>query len=199
MSAARDWHAHYAAGRDFKPLSDTEESVLREHLAVPDGVGNARALEVACGTGEVARLLAGLGYRVDAVDFAEAALERAAAASPSGITYHCLDVTTGGITALRARDGDTYQVITMRRAVAHLPDRTRIVAELGALLAPGGILCVITPHADRQPAQLRGICLDDPEIDMLTGGWEHIERIEAGDSTVLLLRGPGSAGVTYQE
>ena len=36
-----------------------------------------RALDVACGTGRNARYLAGLGYEVDAVDIAEAGLDRA--------------------------------------------------------------------------------------------------------------------------
>lgn len=193
---AQDWHAHYAAGRDFRPLSDTEQTILRERLSRPDGAEVPRAMDVACGTGELARLLAGLGYLVDAVDFAEAALERAAAASAatstSGITYHCCDVTTGDIAALPAHDSRTYEVITLRRALAHLPDRTRTVAELAGLLAPDGILCVITPHADRQPENLRGISLDDAEIALLTDGWAHTDRMEAGGSTVLLLRGPQS-------
>ncbi|MER5484282.1 class I SAM-dependent methyltransferase [Streptomyces sp. NPDC002812] len=187
---AQDWHAHYAAGRDFRPLSDTERTILRERLARPDGAEVPRAMDVACGTGQLARLLAGLGYLVDAVDFAEAALERAAATSTSGITYHCRDVTTGDIAAVPAHDSRTYEVITLRRVLAHLPDRARTVAELAGLLAPDGILCVITPHADRQPEKLRGISLDDAEIALLTDGWEHTDRIEAGNSTVLLLRGP---------
>lgn len=197
--SAQAWHDHYAAGRDFRPLSDTEEAVLREHLSRPDGAGEARALEVACGTGQVARLLAGLGYRVDAVDFAEAALERAAAASTAGITYHCLDVTAGELTTPAARVGGPYDLITVRRALAHFPDRTRIVAELAALLSPAGTLCVITPHASRQPATLRDISLDDAEISRLAYGWEHTTRREADGSTVLLLRGPNPTGPTAQE
>ncbi|MFD5145849.1 class I SAM-dependent methyltransferase [Streptomyces sp. NPDC058401] len=191
---ARDWHEHYAAGRDFRPLSGTEEAVLHEHLALPEGSGGARALEVACGTGQLARLLAGLGYRVDAVDFAEAALDRAAATPTAGITYHCLDVTAGELTALAARTGGPYDLITIRRTLAHLPDRARTVAELAALLAPGGTLCVITPHAARQPDGLRGISLDEGEISRLAEGWEHTIRREAGGSTVLLLRGRKAAG-----
>ncbi|KOV00682.1 hypothetical protein ADK91_25215 [Streptomyces sp. XY511] len=87
----------------------------------------------------------------------------------------------------------------MRRALSHLPDRTRTVAELAALLDEDGTLCVITPHADRHPEELRGICLDDTEIDLLADGWHHTERIEAGDLTVLLLRGPKTDAVTYSE
>ncbi|MGW7029163.1 methyltransferase, FxLD system [Streptomyces xanthophaeus] len=192
------WHDHYDRGRDFKPLTEDEKSALQQHLALPEDGHDARALDVACGTGEVARLLAAAGYRVDAVDWAEAAVERAEAQESDRITYHRLDVSDGDLASL-TREGGGYRIITMRRALAHLPDRTRTVAELAALLAPDGTLCVITPHADRHPAKLRGICLDDTEIDLLCDAWEGTERVEATTSTILLLRGPKTESVTYGE
>ncbi|MEV0415858.1 methyltransferase, FxLD system [Streptomyces sp. NPDC050448] len=192
------WHDHYDRGRDFKPLTDDEKAVLQQHLPLPEDDDGARALDVACGTGEVARLLAAAGYRVDAVDWADAALDRAEATKADAISYHRLDVTGGDLASL-APEGGGYRVISMRRVLAHLPDRTRTVAELAALLDPDGTLCVITPHADRYPAKLRGICLDDAEIDLLCDAWEHAEHIEAGESTVLLLRGPKAGAVVYGE
>ncbi|WP_329096736.1 methyltransferase, FxLD system [Streptomyces sp. NBC_01439] len=195
---AQDWHAHYAAGRDFRPLSDTEKTVLTKHLALPEGAEGARALEVACGTGELARFLAAAGYQVDAVDWAQSAVDKASADS-AGVSCHHLDLTSGDLSSLAPAGSGGYRLITMRRALAHLPDRTRTVAELAALLDEDGTLCVITPHADRHPEELRGICLDDAEIDLLADGWQHTERIEAGDLTVLLLRGPKSDPVTYSE
>ncbi|MEU9253758.1 methyltransferase domain-containing protein [Streptomyces sp. NPDC048270] len=186
-----DWHAHYDGGRDFRPLTETERNVLSRHLALPEGEQGSRALDVACGTGGLARFLAQeFGYRVDAVDWAESALARAAATTSEGIAYHRLDVTSGDVAALAPHGG--YRLIAMRRALAHLPDRARVMAGLAALLAPAGVLCVITPHAGRHRPDLRGICLDDAELDQVCEGWRRAERFEAGDSTVLLLRGPGA-------
>ncbi|MFD9729721.1 NUDIX domain-containing protein [Streptomyces sp. NPDC059072] len=196
---ALDWHNHYAAGHDFRPLSDAEKNLLTERLGLPDGdTARARALEVACGTGELARFLAAAGYRVDAVDWAESAVERASAAPSKAITYRRLDITGGDLASLAPDDGG-YRLITMRRALAHLPDRTRTVSALAALLSENGTLCVITPHADRHPAGLRGICLDDAEIGLLVDGWQHAERIEIGESTVLLLTAPRPDPVAYSE
>ncbi|WP_328786523.1 class I SAM-dependent methyltransferase [Streptomyces sp. NBC_00273] len=196
---AQDWHAHYEAGRDFRPMTDIEKSILAEHLALPEGTQGARALEVACGTGELARFLAAAGYRVDAVDWAPSAVARASESSTDGVVYHQLDITDGDLSTLVPAGTGGYRLITMRRALAHLPDRTRTVAELADLLDEGGTLCVITPHADRHPEELRGICLDDAEIDLLADGWQHTERVEAGDATALLLRGPKTGPVIYSE
>ncbi|MCX5303085.1 methyltransferase domain-containing protein [Streptomyces sp. NBC_00160] len=195
---ALDWHAHYEAGRDFRPLTDTEKATLTEHLTLPEDTQEAQALEVACGTGELARFLAAAGYRVDAVDWARSAVERASELASEGVVCHQIDITSGDLSSLRPA-GSGYRLITMRRALAHLPDRTRTVAELAALLDEEGTLCVITPHADRHSEELRVICLDDAEINLLADGWQHAERVEAGDSTILLLRGPKSDPVAYSE
>ncbi|MFI9210298.1 methyltransferase, FxLD system [Streptomyces sp. NPDC053253] len=196
-SSAQKWSAHYSSGRGIKPLSDVETSIVRERLAPDAGPEKPRALDVCCGTGEFARLLAGLGYTVDAVDYAQGAVDRAAAEAGPDVTYHCVDMATGDLGALAPADG--LDLITVRRSLAHLSDRTRIVAELAGMLRPGGTLCVITPHADRFPADLRGICLDEAEIGLLTDGWEYTERIEAEDCTVVLLRGPGARTAVHQE
>ncbi|MEU6310654.1 methyltransferase, FxLD system [Streptomyces sp. NPDC047014] len=195
-----DWHAHYESGRDFLPLTDAEKAALSEHLNLPlaEDVQGAPALDVACGTGELARFLGAAGYRVDAVDWARSAVERAGALS-AGVSFRQLDISGGDLSSLTPADSGGYRLITMRRALAHLPDRTRTVTELAALLHEDGTLCVITPHAGRHPEEQRGICLDDAEIGLLTDGWQHTERIEADGSTILLLRGPRTGSVAYHE
>ncbi|MFI9741455.1 methyltransferase, FxLD system [Streptomyces sp. NPDC052494] len=197
-STAQSWSDHYASGRDIQPLSDAEAVIVRERLVPPVGREEPRALDVCCGTGELAGLLADLGYAVDAVDYAQGAIDRASAETGRPpVAYHCVDVTSGDLGALAPDDG--FDLITIRRSLAHLGDRTRIVAELAGLLRPDGTLCVITPQADRFPEGLRDICLDDAEITLLADGWEHAERVEAEDCTVVLLRGPGARPATYQE
>ncbi|MGW3658951.1 methyltransferase domain-containing protein [Streptomyces sp. NPDC005151] len=48
------------------------------------------ALDVACGTGELARLLKAMGYTVDAVDYASTAIGRATRPRPFG-ARQCAD------------------------------------------------------------------------------------------------------------
>ncbi|MEV0373333.1 methyltransferase [Streptomyces sp. NPDC050636] len=66
-----EWHQHYDDGRCIRQLGNVERVLLTEHIPAPDG---GRALDVGCGTGELAAFVAQLGYTVDAVDFAEGAL-----------------------------------------------------------------------------------------------------------------------------
>ncbi|GGZ01522.1 class I SAM-dependent methyltransferase [Streptomyces poonensis] len=69
------WQQHYAEGNGFRQLGERERALFAEHTPVPDGGG--RALEVGCGTGDLAACLASLGHVVDAVDFADSAITRA--------------------------------------------------------------------------------------------------------------------------
>ncbi|MFF2205229.1 class I SAM-dependent methyltransferase [Streptomyces sp. NPDC058145] len=69
-----DWSEHYIQGRGFRRLGDDEKKLILEHVPAPEG---GRALDVGCGTGELAAYLASLGYAVDALDFAGSAIARA--------------------------------------------------------------------------------------------------------------------------
>ncbi|MFG3429514.1 class I SAM-dependent methyltransferase [Streptomyces californicus] len=76
------WQDHYAEGKGFRQAGEVERTLLAAHTPAPDGGG--RALDVGCGTGELAVTLAGMGYTVDAVDYADAALKRARAKIADG-------------------------------------------------------------------------------------------------------------------
>ncbi|WP_179166431.1 class I SAM-dependent methyltransferase [Streptomyces sp. CB03238] len=75
----KEWQQHYADGKSFRQLGEAERALLAEHAPAPDGGG--QALDVGCGTGELAAYLVSLGYVVDAIDFAASAT-----ATPKKIT-----------------------------------------------------------------------------------------------------------------
>ncbi|RPE47047.1 protein-L-isoaspartate(D-aspartate) O-methyltransferase [Streptomyces sp. Ag109_O5-1] len=184
-----DWSQHYADARDFRRLGDQEKTLLAEHVPTPD---NWRALDVCCGTGELAAYLASLGYTVDAADFADGALERARThhAEATGVRWLCLDIEHDDLAEL---DEDGYDLITIRLAIAFIHDRARVLRRLAARLRDNGTLVVITPTADHTPDERRHIALGEDELAALTDGFTKAERFDTEGLAVLLLgRAEGS-------
>ncbi|WP_055527449.1 methyltransferase, FxLD system [Streptomyces graminilatus] len=182
-----DWSEHYSNGGGFRHLGAEEQALLAEHVPAPEG---GRALEACCGSGGLAVFLAELGYRVDAADFAEGALDRARFeyAGAEGVRWLCLDIEHDGLDVL---DEDGYDLITMRLAVAFLRDRSRVLHRLAARLREGGALVIITPVVEHTPEERQHIALGEGELDLLGEGFEKVERFEAAGLAVLVLRGPG--------
>ncbi|MDR3033120.1 MAG: methyltransferase, FxLD system [Kitasatospora sp.] len=186
-TAREEWEKHYGEGKGWRRLGEREQQLLAEHAPVPDGGG--RALDVGCGTGELAAHLASVGYTVDAVDFADSALARAREehAGIEGVRWLQLDIERDDPAPLHA---EGYDLITMRLAYPFVRDRGRIVHGLGERLRDGGALVVITPTVENTPQERRGIALTEDEITLLGAGWETLEQLEADGLAFLVLRGP---------
>lgn len=180
------WEQHYSDGIAFSPLSEDERKLLAKHAPVPTGGG--RALEVGCGTGELAAHLSVAGYQVDAVDLAETALERARTDHP-GIRARWLrlDIEHDDPTPL---GDEPYDLVVLRLSVAFLTNRTNTLHALGDRLRTDGTLMVITPFADSTPAAKRHIALDEGEIAALIPGWGDVQWFSVGDLVVLVMRSP---------
>ncbi|MFJ4695519.1 methyltransferase, FxLD system [Streptomyces sp. NPDC088766] len=182
-----EWEQHYGEGKGWRRLGERERHLLAEHVPVPEGGG--RALEVGCGTGELAAHLARAGYTVDAVDFADSAVARAREehAGIESVRWLRLDIERDDPAPLHE---DGYDLITMRLAYPFVRDRNRLVHELSRRLREGGALVVITPTVENTPAERCGIALDEDEITLLGAGWETAERLDADGLAFLVLRGP---------
>ncbi|MFK0017321.1 methyltransferase, FxLD system [Streptomyces sp. NPDC091027] len=186
-TAREEWEKHYGEGKGWRRLGEREQQLLAEHAPVPAGGG--RALDVGCGTGELAAHLASVGYTVDAVDLADSALARAREehAGIEGVGWLQLDIERDDPAPLHA---EGYDLITMRLAYPFVRDRGRIVHGLGERLRDGGALVVITPTVENTPQERRGIALTEDEIALLGAGWETLERLDADGLAFLVLRGP---------
>jgi len=109
------------------------------------GLPAGRALDVACGEGRNALWLAGLGWRVTAVDFSPVALEKARAIEERAMS----DLPDAPRVSWRCADATAYQhdgqVDVALLCYLQLPSvqRRAAVRNAAAALAPGGTLLVI--------------------------------------------------------
>ncbi|WGD39725.1 methyltransferase, FxLD system [Streptomyces cathayae] len=165
-------------------LTDAERSLLAAH--VPPAAGG-RALDVGCGTGELAAHLSSAGYTVDAVDRSETALAEASSRHGGAARWLRLDIEEDDGAALH---GDGYDLITLRFVAPFLSSRAHTLDALGRRLRPGGTLVIITPLAVDTPAARRGIALAEDELERLQSRWAAAERHDADGLVFLVLRGP---------
>ncbi len=137
----RDYWSDRAATFDTDPGHKITEgaemaawqALVRRHL------GNAAGrelLDLASGTGEIARLCAGLGFRVTGLDWSEPMLARARSKLPE-VTFLQADAER---TMLRAGSMD---VIVTRHLVWTLVDPAASFAEWLRVLRPGGRLLLV--------------------------------------------------------
>jgi SAM-dependent methyltransferase len=136
-----DWWDDRLGGGNAFQCELIEPATLR--LAGP-GPG-LRLLDVACGAGRMARLLAARGARVVGVDFCEAFLDRARAwPGPDTLDYRWVDVTDRDqLLALGAGQFDGA-VATM--ALMDIADLDPLFDALPVLLAPGGFFVFSVLH-----------------------------------------------------
>jgi len=119
-------------------------TILLRHAAPRPG---ERVLDLACGTGVIARQVAplvGARGQVIGVDISPEMLAVARARPvPAGAQIHWLE---GDATALALPDG-AFDLVLCQHGLPFVPDRARAVREMHRVLAPGGRALVIVLQA----------------------------------------------------
>ena len=113
-----------------------------------------RVLDVACGTGVIARIAAervGPAGAVAAIDVASDMID-VARATPAP-TAPTIEWHVGDATSLPF-DDEQYDVVTCQMGLMFVEDRTAALAEMRRVLVPGGRVVVNTPGAIQAPFAL---------------------------------------------
>lgn len=150
-----------------------------------------RVLDVACGTGLIARLAAeqvGPTGSVTGIDVAPDMIDVARGVpSPSGahIEWH-----VGDATSLEFPD-DSYDVVLCQMGLMFIEDRRAALAEMRRVLAPGGRLVVNTPGTIQPTFELMEQAIVDHISPQLGGFVRAVFSMHDPDAVAALLREAG--------
>jgi SAM-dependent methyltransferase len=103
-----------------------------------DAAGTRRVLDVGCGDGGAASILAALGWSASGVDVDDRAV---AVARRRG-----LDARAGTIAEVGLDDG-SFDLVVASHVIEHVHDPVELLAQARRALRPGGRLVVMTPNA----------------------------------------------------
>jgi len=198
----RDRRLHWEDRHASEPTIGAPSPFVEEALvALGPPTKIRRALDLACGRGRHALLLAEHGYRVTAVDYAPSALAKLQAIARTrrlDVTCLAADVTTWPLPTAR------YDLVV----VVNFLDR-ELFGALRDTVAPGGALLYETFCRDVEPAQqaMRPEFLLAPgELEHLCDGWSVLLRHDgvathdgrAGARAGILARRPfADGGITH--
>ena len=181
--------------RYFVPAIATPVSV--DLLRTADLKPGERVLDVACGTGLIARLAAaqvGSTGSVTGIDISPDMIEVAKAAAPptsgSGIDWH-----VGDATSLQSAD-DSYDVVLCQMGLMFIEDRAAALAEMRRVLAPGGRLAVNTPGPIQPTFELMEQAIVDHISPELGGFVRAVFSMHDAEAVATLLRGAGLRDVS---
>jgi SAM-dependent methyltransferase len=160
-------------------------------LAAADLQPGERVLDVACGTGIIARLAAervGPGGAVSAIDLSADMIDAAKAVpAPAApiIEWH-----VGDATSVPFDDGQ-FDVVTCQMGLMFMADRTAALAEMRRVLVPGGRVVVNTPGAIQPPFALMEQAIVDHISADLGGFVRAVFSMHDAPAVAELLRGAG--------
>lgn len=155
-----------------------------------------RVLDVACGTGIIARLAAervGPTGSVTAIDLASQMIDVARATpAPTGpaIEWH-----VGDATSLPFPDNG-YDAVLCQMGVMFMPDRAAALSEMHRVSAPGGRVIVNTPGAIQPPFEIMERALVEHISPDLGGFVRAVFSMHDPEAVAALLRDAGLHDVT---
>jgi SAM-dependent methyltransferase len=177
--------------RYFVPLIATPVSVaLLEAAALQPG---ERVLDVACGTGLIARLAAervGSSGTVTGLDLSPDMINVARAVSPSDIRWH-----VGDAASLPFAD-ESYDAVLCQMGLMFMQDRHAAVAEMRRVAAAGGRVVVNTPGVIQPLFALMEQALVDHISADLGGFVQAVFSMHDTEDVASLLRAGGLVDVT---
>lgn len=182
------WEPLWAVGRRYRQINDAEAGLLTEHL----GAGRGRpALDIGSGDGMLAQHLHDhLGYQVTGIDCAPSAVSLATTAADGADGRPCFQVMDFATDDLSLLPAPAYAVITCRLVYRFVADKPAFLDRVRRVLAPGGMVWVVTELADRRAADdpLKALGITATETEVLTSGWSRVTSVDLDHLACYVLR-----------
>lgn len=175
MDARARWNERHAATVAAGTVDDAPAPWLADQAAVLRARAPGRALDVGCGLGRHALMLAGLGFDVDALDVSEVAVERVARVARERRLP--IAAAQADLSARPVLPRPPYAVIVDTNFLER-----PLLPVLAGALAPGGLLAVegflADPAAGRGPTS-PAFVLAPGELPALLEGLDVVSYEEA--------------------
>lgn len=172
------------------PEFDAWQKPVRDHL----GEKPLRVLELACGTGEVTRLIHDLGHNVTALDFSEAmlAVARRKHEGKDRLRFILADAEN------TMEPDDAFDAIVCRHLVWTLTDPEATFQEWLRILKPGGKLLVFDGDwaTPTQPGRIAAFLIR--QIDRVIGPDNHYDGAMSDRHAAIMQALPFGEGLTSE-
>ncbi|HET8765386.1 MAG TPA: bifunctional 2-polyprenyl-6-hydroxyphenol methylase/3-demethylubiquinol 3-O-methyltransferase UbiG [Rhodanobacter sp.] len=174
---------------ESRPLHDLNP-VRLDYIAQRATLRGARVADVGCGGGLLSEALAKAGARVTGVDLGARVIDIARLhLHESGLT---VDYRQQSSADLAAAEPAAFDVVCCMELIEHVPDPAALVADLAAMLKPGGRLFMST--LNRTPAAFGAAILGaEYLLRMLPRGTHHYAQFLKPSELARLLRHAGLA------
>lgn len=103
----------------------------------PEFRAGGRLLDIGCGNGKFLLRMRELGWQCRGLDFSAEAV--------AACRLHGLEVTQGDLASAAFPD-NSFDVVTARHLIEHVPDPLALLREIARILKPGGSLYIETPN-----------------------------------------------------
>lgn len=191
-------HRWWDPDGESRPLHDLNP-VRLGFVAGRVALHGARVADVGCGGGLLSEALAKAGANVTAIDLAPEVIEvarlhlhetNAALATPLAIDYRLCSSHD-----LSGAEGASFDAVCCMELIEHVPDPAALVADLAALLKPGGKLFMST--LNRTPASFAAAIIGAEYIARLLprGTHDYRQFLRPSELAALLRK----AGLTLDE
>ena len=192
--ASRWWDPH-SESRPLHDLNPARLAWIAERVTLPD----ARVADIGCGGGILSESLARAGARVTAIDLAAPLIDTAQLHLHESNLH--VDYRLCSSRELAAREADSFDAVCCMELIEHVPDPAALVADLAALVKPGGSVFLST--LNRTPAAFAlAIVGAEYVARLLPRGTHHYAQFLKPSELATLLRRAGLlleeiAGLAY--